>query len=240
MTKREVQKVQDDIKKLKLKIKESELFEKTETILKEIWEKQKKEFKYLFELRLYQYTYGKHFDYTNERLLREDKKARTQIINSYRKKKTTKNGSSLAKRFQRLSLGYNAIPYNLTPKRVNLSSKAANDEKDKKKTVNDHIIGATLIAEYIIYIFQKGKESKNLDWVELDWLDERLNYMCDIWLKDNLWLWTTCRITKDEHNPKKGGVPKIISDDILKEIIHRVNFNHYSEAPIGITVCDYV
>ena len=124
---------ENEILILQRDIKKSKLFKKTKKYYNDIWEikrkhknkealeyKYKDEFKYHFGLRLYQYAYGKHYDFTTT-ILPKNSELRTIIINSYRK---TNNSSSFAKQFQRLSLGYNSIPYNFTAKRCNLSSKA--------------------------------------------------------------------------------------------------------------------
>ena len=31
----------------------------------------------------------------------------------------------------------------------------------------------------------------------------QINLMCDDWLQNNLLIWATCRINRDEHSPKK-------------------------------------
>ena len=172
-----------DVREFTLKTEDTELAKKTKKYLTELWDEKDKngvtygaQFKYLFGLRLYQYAYGKHFDYTSG-ILPEDKKEKEKIIYTYRK---AKGKSSIARQFQRLSLGYNSLQYELTPYRCNLSSQAANEIKNKNKTTNDHIIGATLAAEYIKYVFQHGKESEDLDWKDLRWVLKIHFSTCDL------------------------------------------------------------
>lgn len=212
-------------------LKETPLVKKTKNKLTAIWNEHQNEFKYLFGLRLFQYAQGKHYDLTTD-ILPSDKILRTKTLKAYR---GTNRSSSAAKQFQRLSIGYNGLNYEFTPYRCRLSSKAAND--NPKDTVKDHIIGATLAAEYVKYIFQNGQESKNIDWIQMVWLNDRISYMCNTWLKDNLWLWAQCRITKKEHNPKTGVKRNFPEKGLLKEIYYKANLLHYKDATIN--VCEY-
>jgi hypothetical protein len=229
-----------EIENLNIQLQEMFLVKTTKNLLSEIWNKKNNksgvkfgdEFRYLFGLRLFEYAQGKRYDYTTK-ILPEDKELRTKIIKSYRK---TRVSSSLAKQSQRLTLGYNSLTLHLSPKICNLSSEAAN--KNFKDTTSDHIIGVTLCAQYIINIFQEGKESKFIDWQDENWLDNRIDYMCNIWLKDNLWLWTQCRITKDEHNPKNGLLRNMVKETIFEEIIYRADLRHYKKAKIVVAL-DY-
>jgi hypothetical protein len=225
-----------EIKNLNMKLEEDNLVDRTKSALSKIWDDNEANFKYIIGLRLYQYAYGKHYDYTTK-ILPDDDVKRNIIISSYRK---TNVSSSMAKQFQRLAFGYDGLTMQLTPKRLNISSKAANLEVMKKNTVSDHIIGATLCSEYIKLIFREGKKDKDIDWKKMDWLEERIKFMCNDWLQDNLWLWAQCRITKKEHNPKDGGVKrKWTKDTVLEEIEYRVNFMHYKDITQTIVICDY-
>lgn len=209
-------------------LKETDLVKKTKSKLNEIWDKHQNEFKYLFGLRLFEYAQGKHYDYTTN-ILPKDLEERTKIINSFRK---TNISSSLAKRSQRLTIGYNSLTLNLSPSLCNLSSKAANEKY--KDTTSDHIIGVTLCAQYVKYVFQEGKDSKDINWIKLDWLDSQIDFMCNEWLKDNLWLWAQCRITKDEHKPENGLLRKQIKDTISDEVLYRADLEHYKKANIKV------
>lgn len=212
------------------------LVKKTEKYLNEIWRTHENEFKYLFGLRLFEYAQGKHYDYTTT-MLPVDSKSRSEIIGIYRKRRGA-SSSSLLKQFQRLSIGYNSISYEFTPKRCNLSSEEANLNYQSKNTTNDHIIGATLCSQYVIEVFLKGKESNKQTWVKLDWLEDRIDYMCNEWLKHNLWLWAQCRITKDEHNPKNGLLRNMVKESIFEEIVYRSDLEHYDVANI-VMALDY-
>lgn len=227
-----------EFENLNNKLRKTKLVNNTKIILNKIWEKKSKngnkygdEFKYLFGLRLFEYAQGKHYDYTTK-ILPKDEESRRKIIESYRK---TNISSSLAKRSQRLTIGYNSLTLNLSPKLCDLSSKDAN--VNFKDTTSDHIIGVTLCAQYVKYIFQEGKESKVINWKDPNWIEGRIDYMCNNWLKDNLWLWTQCRITKDEHKSDRLSRKMGKNNTILDEIIHRANLEHYEIA--NIVLCNY-
>jgi hypothetical protein len=215
-------------------LKKTPLVQKTEIVLNKIWNsknkksgiKYKDEFKYLFGLRLFQYAQGKRYD-----LLHTDEKIRGEIIYAYR---GTNQTSSKAKQFQRLSLGYNALTLHLSPSICNLSSIAAN--KKYKDTTKDHIIGVTSSAQYIKHIFQEGKASDEIIWTDEKYLINRIDYMTNIWLKDNLWLWAQCRITKDEHKPEN--LLRVSNKNIRDEILYKAQLKHYENADIKLAT-DY-
>ena len=77
------------------------------------------------------------------------------MIKRYRSTDGGKGRSPLSRQFQRLLLGYNGIPINLTPFKCQLSSELANGDKNLKKVklVNDHIMGVTTVADHIIKTF---------------------------------------------------------------------------------------
>jgi hypothetical protein len=118
-------------------LKHTPLVQKTEKYLSLIWSEYENEFKYLFGLRLFQYAQGKYYDYTT--MLPVDSKSRSTIVEIYRKRRGA-SSSSLSKQFQRLSIGYNSLSYEFTPKRCNLSSVEANLNYKNKKTTNDLLI----------------------------------------------------------------------------------------------------
>lgn len=227
-----------DIEKLNSELNNSKLVNLRKEVFQKIWNEHQHDFKYMIGLRLYQYAYGKHYDYTTSILPKNQEDVRKHIIWSYRKSTERTNASSRAKRFQRLAFGYYGLTYELTPKRCNLSSLKAN-QANSKDTVADHIIGATLCSEYIKLVFKQGKKGEEIDWVNIDWLNERVEFMCNEWLQDNLWLWAQCRITKTEHNPKYGVRRSIKAANIENEIKDRVNLRHYFEIEEPIKVRDY-
>ena len=211
-------------------VKESKLQELTKDSINKIWLNDSQIIKYTFGLRLYQYAQGKVFDYScfkNSSILPVDDNDRSQIIKQLRSKRRS---STVAAQFQRLLLGYNGIYVNLTPSRCNLSSQQAN--KNKSKCTQDHVIGVTSVAQYVIEIFRKDflKIEEKEDWSLFDnsKIQNRIGEMCDKWLKDNLWLWSQCRITKDEH---KG-------DNLARgtkfSIEQKANLEHYDLANIVI------
>lgn len=176
-------------------------------------------FKYAFGLRLAQYAYGKHFDYTTE-IIPENHDLRTEIIESYRKR--TSRGSSREKQFNRLLLGYYGIHKNLTPKICGLSSVEAN--KKNMPAVNDHVIGVTSCSDYIKDEFKKGFTSEN--WINMKGVSEKIEYMCNDWLPEHLWLWVQCRITREEHKADN------LSRGNKYSVEEKRNLLHYKKAGI--------
>tara|TARA_B100000953_G_scaffold260484_1_gene225949 strand:- start:1235 stop:1891 length:657 start_codon:yes stop_codon:yes gene_type:complete len=187
--------------------------------LKKISEEQ---FGYHFGLKLYQYAAGRHYD------LLIDEEERNEITSVYRQVKGEE--SSKEKQFQRLLLGYNGIPVYLSAYRCGLSSKEANNiestKERQKDTTHDHVIGVTLAGHYI---------SENLDkrvkdnYKDMKLVETKINEMTKDWLKDHLWLWATCRITKKEH--------RYLSSKDIKQystMKQKKNLIHYNQAGIEV------
>lgn len=227
-------------------LKETPLVKLTQEKLNSIWNSKNKkngikygdEFKYSIGLRLSQYAQGKRYDYLNTKKLFKDDVSRAKIIEAYRKRKGS-SSSSLSKQFLRLSIGYRGLTLDLSPFKCGLSSEKAN-KNYKNKTVGDHVIGATLCSQYVIDVFLGGMKSNEETWTNLeDWLDIRIDFMCNKWLKDNLWLWAQCRITEKEHIPEIGeGVRRAFDEfegDVKKEVLFKAKLSHYEEADIKYT-----
>tara|TARA_B100000212_G_C27256272_1_gene482422 strand:+ start:171 stop:845 length:675 start_codon:yes stop_codon:yes gene_type:complete len=209
--------------------------------LEKVWNKEKDYIKYVFGLRLFQYASGKIFDYSTfnyTNILSKDIDARTKMIKRYRSTDGDKGRSPLSRQFQRLLLGYNGIPINLTPFKCQLSSELANENKSLKKVklVNDHIMGVTTVADYIIKTFKNDflnlKDESQWTNLENKFIYECIAKMCDEWLKENLWLWSQCRITFNEHKVDKLSRGMDFSFDDKRAL------KHYTEADIRI--CEYV
>ncbi len=106
----------------------------------------------------------------------------------------------------RLSIGYwgigkgNGIPSGLR------SSASIGLKSDK--TTNDHLFGVVEVGRHIHSEFRK-----------MNWDIER---MVDEWLYDNLWLWITIKVTKEEHKSKNISRNKHSLDEKLK-LIHYIN-----------------
>ena len=202
-----------------------DLKEITNTPLKMYWEEDNHQYnlKHALGLRLTQYAYGKQFDYSTK-LLPSDDELRTKIIKSYRG--TTKKKSSRQRQFSRLLLGYYGIHVNLTPKRCDLSSKEANKIRRTSSTTNDHIIGMTDTAIYIKNEFIK--DVKIEDWLNLGWIEGKIEYMCNDWLPDHLWLWAQCRLTRDEH--RSGNLPRATGYEVGEKRM----LKHYEDAGIEV------
>lgn len=111
----------------------------------------------------------------------------------------------MEQRVYRLELGYfgigmpSGIPSNIVTR--------ASKELKSNECVNDHLIGATEIGKNIHQAFKE----KNYD---TDW-------MVNKWLFENLYLWGTVKVTKEEHK----------SCNILRNSDHtveqKVRFEHY-------------
>ena len=111
----------------------------------------------------------------------------------------------LESRIYRLELGYHGIG-----KPGGIPSKIMSKESSllkAKDCVNDHVLGATETGKYIHDMFKK--QNYKIDW------------MVNNWLFENLYLWGTVRVTREEHNPKN------ILRNSKHEIEDKSNFEHY-------------
>ena len=207
--------------------KSKSLIDMTQESLGKIWVDKKEEIKYNFGLRLYQYAMGKVFDCSETTLLPNNKKKRNVIIESIRGKRRS---SSISRQFQRLLIGFYGISINLTSSRCGISSKKAN--RNKSNTVNDHVIGVTSSAEYVIKSYCEDflEVNPNAPWdnISNEKIISSIDQMAKNWLKDHLWLWAQCRITKDEH--KGSNLIRGTSDSVE----YKKSFLHYKEAGIKV------
>tara|TARA_B100001250_G_scaffold123426_1_gene104794 strand:+ start:761 stop:1408 length:648 start_codon:yes stop_codon:yes gene_type:complete len=210
------------------------LDELTKESLKTVWQKNHDIIRYNFGLRLFQYSQGKVFDYSihkNTNILPDDDVERTKIIKKFRSVRET---STVALQFQRLLIGSNGIFIHLSPSKCNLKSKSA--IKDKSNTVDDHIMGVTSIAKHVISIYRKDylKIQEHKDWSKIakGTIERSISRMCENWLPKNLWLWSQCRITKEEHN--KDRLPRGTKSYSVDE---KRRLEHYKAA--NIEICSY-
>jgi len=200
--------------------------QRTQHNLDKIWNNEfnlgidKEQMQYWFGLKLYQYAAGHNYD----QFIPSSKRLR--ITSIYRG--NTVRGSSKEKQFQRLLLGYNGLGIDLTPLRSGLSSKAANDSKSK--IVKDHVIGVTLAGQTIA----NELDSRVKDYSSLDRVQKHIKRMCKDWLRSHMWLWATCRITQDEHSPKRLKRASKINPGSESMLDFKKNFKHYDEAGIII------
>ncbi len=132
--------------------------------------------------------------------------ARLKQIDNYYIPKNLLPPNVLETRVYRLELGYHGIG-----RPVGISSKIMSKESSllkAKDCVNDHVLGATEIGKYIHDNFKK--QNYNIDWMVKNWLFE------------NLYLWGTVKVTKEEHNPK----------NIIRNSVHTIeqksHFEHYT------------
>ena len=222
-------------------MKKTDLYEKTKDSLSEYWDINKDHLKYEFCIHLIQYACGKYYDY--KRVNTGD--AHTiDALEAYRK---TNKTSSKAFQFQRLLFGYRI---DLTPTKTNLSSVEAN--KKDTAVVKDHVIGTSLIGFYIIFKFKdKLRKALEIDpsakpFLELAKNENLFKTNCEVAedfseneLKENLCLWSQCRITKDEHKKDNlvRGWGKLSKEELnsldekkkLKIIEDRLNLLHYKK-----------
>ena len=87
------------------------------------------------------------------------------------------------KPFYRLMIGYYGVGFG-----SGFSSGLVSNDASVKgtPTTTDHWAGASKVGEYVHMIFKKSKY--NIDW------------MLNEWLYDNLHLWATIKVTKEEHH----------------------------------------
>ena len=204
--------------------------ELTQKNLQKIWEGNfprckytTEQIKYNFELKLFQYAAGRMYDLGFS----------SEITSAYRQ--DSNEDTSRSKRFQRLLLGYYGLPFTLTPFRSGLSSKRAN--RTQSKTTNDHIIGVTLTGQYVKNELDKRVNDNYKD-LNRKILREAIKDMSHDFLPNHLWLWATCRITRDEH--KAGNLER--GDDAPEgknPLKYKANFEHYKKAKLQIKVEAY-
>ena len=109
----------------------------------------------------------------------------------------------------RLVLGYNGVSYGngITSGAFTEAWKKEKNKNNKYKGTDDHVAGATAIGVYITKVFIEN---------DLD-----INYMVKKWLPDNLYLWATVKVTKEEH--KSCNI--LQNPDMTME--EKYNFKHY-------------
>jgi len=110
--------------------------------------------------------------------------------------------------FYRLSLGYRGIGKNGGI--VSGIRSEASKGKTSNETVNDHLVGATQVGNYIHKVFKEN--------------DYNINYMVDEWLYKHLFLWGTVKITREEH--RKENVLRNSSHTIEQKL----NREHYNKS----------
>ena len=245
-----------------IKIKETKLYKETSKNLINFWYSTppKKNvtngeiLQYQFCLHLVQYAVGKYYDWKRIPIAHEQ-----EAMDAYRKINRT---SSKSFQFQRLLFGYRI---GLSPSKTRLSSKEGNNRSNK--TAHDHIIGSSIIGYYVVKTFNnrlriqlKSKSSQKIfktlaeKRYDQNWF--KIIFTCaeDLsknWLKDNLCLWSQCRLSTDEHkftNLPRGWLMHVndikkhtndLSEEEKLEIIRKkLNFTHYTNADINVV--DYV
>jgi hypothetical protein len=250
-----------------IKIKETKLYKKASKNLIIFWNKvpAKKSvtngeaLQYQFCLNLVQYAVGKYYDWK-----RIPEAHKQEAMDIYRKINRT---SSKAFQFQRLLFGYRI---GLSPSTTGLSSENGNIRENK--TAHDHIIGSSIIGYYVVKTFNNrlrielgppnrkdkttqrmfktlAEEKHDQNWFEI--IFRCAEDLSKNWLKDNLCLWSQCRLSHDEHKftnlPRgwlmdKKEIKKSTSDlneeQKLEIIRKKLNFTHYNNA--NIKVVDYV
>ena len=246
-----------------IKIEETKLYKKTSEKLKIFWNKvpanksvtNGEVLQYQFCLNLVQYAVGKYYDWK-----RVPKFHKQEAMDAYRK---TNRTSSRAFQFQRLLFGYRV---GLSPFKTGLSSKDGN--KSDEETADDHIIGSSIIGYYVVKTFnnrlrielglkkQKNKTSQRIfktlaeKKYDKNWFEIIFTCAEDLsknWLKDNLCLWSQCRLSRDEHkstnlprgwlmdiNEIKKSTNDLNEEEKLEIIWKKLNFTHYDNAKIKV------
>ena len=103
----------------------------------------------------------------------------------------------------RLGLGYWGIG-----KQSGIPSGIKTEDSITKPSTNDHLFGTVEIGRYI----HKELEKNNLD----------INYMVDFWLHENLWLWMTIKVSKEEH--RKENIERNVHS-----IENKIKLEHYKK-----------
>lgn len=111
--------------------------------------------------------------------------------------------------FYRLSLGYRGIGKN-DGFASGINSKASKG-LPSNDIVRDHLLGATEVGFYIHKVFKDS--NYNIEW------------MVSTWLYENLFLWATIKVTKDEHH----------KDNIIRNkhtFEEKLNLKHYKNVSV--------
>ena len=110
----------------------------------------------------------------------------------------------------RLSMGYRGIGFN-NGVYSDLKTKQTLN-KTRKEFTFDHVVGTTLCGETV----KKIIEQNNFD----------IKYLLNNWLFDNLYLWGTLKVTKEQHK----------KDNIIRNnhsLIEKLNLDHYKSINLG-------
>lgn len=109
----------------------------------------------------------------------------------------------------RLGLGYWGIG-----KQNGISSGLRTKQSYFGKTIKDHVFGTVEIGKYIHQEFEKHNRD--------------INYMVEEWLYENLWLWITIKVSKNEH--KKENIERNLHTiEEKKELKHYKNVSELVE-----------
>jgi hypothetical protein len=83
-----------------------------------------------------------------------------------------------------------------------------------KNSLGDHVIGTVEIGKYI----RKECEKNNWDY----------NYMCEEWLYENLWIWSTITVSKAEHKNENIQIDSNSIDE-KRHLKHYLNVSNFYE-----------
>ena len=110
----------------------------------------------------------------------------------------------------RLTMGYRGIGFN-NGVYSNLRTKQTLNKTNKELTF-DHVVGTTLFGKTV----KKIIEQYNFD----------ITYLLNNWLFDNLFLWGTLKVTKEQHN----------KDNILRNknlLLEKLSLDHYKNVNLN-------
>lgn len=89
------------------------------------------------------------------------------------------------------------------------------ESKNKKQALSDHVIGTVEIGRYI------HTECEKYNW--------DYNYMTNEWLFNNLWIWSTITVSKEEHK-KENILIALNTIDEKKYLKHYINVSEFYES----------
>jgi len=117
--------------------------------------------------------------------------------------KSKEHHKKTIKSFEQVGIGYNGLGTQF----ISGIQSEASVGKASKETVNDHLIGAAKIGEFVHNELKKSNYN--------------INWMVDHWLYEHLFLWGTVKITREEHR----------KENVLRNSNHtieqKLNLEHY-------------
>ena len=121
--------------------------------------------------------------------------------------------NNVSNNYYRLAIGYDlGIGVGTAGITSGIKSKEAR-QLPSKQTTADHLIGTVQIGKYVHSEFEKN---------EFD-----IEYMTEVWLYENLWLWMSIRVSNKEHH-KDNILRNVNTIEEKLELKHYVNVSEIS------------